>query len=260
MTVFRVCKTSDFTVMSNHHLRNRSLSLKAKGLLSQMLSFPPDWEFSLEGLAAINPEGVDAVRSGVRELERSGYVRRERFRDDHGRLRGSDYEVFERPVGEAGGVLPNSSKPVREEPTLDFPTLDSPRQDNPVQGGPMQENPMQLSTHVSNTYPLNTERLNTKRHDCGLRDSERPARHRFGIYGNVFLSDAELETLKAEFPKDWEERIERLGEYMRSKGRTYKDHLATIRSWARRDAQRLQKHQVSSIGNKVYDVAEGEAL
>ena len=70
MPVFRVEKNKDFTVMSNHHLRNQNISLKAKGLLSQMLSLPPDWDYTLAGLAAINLEGVDAIREAVRELER----------------------------------------------------------------------------------------------------------------------------------------------------------------------------------------------
>lgn len=63
MAVFRVERIKDYTVMSNHHLRNKNLSLKAKGLLSQMLSLPDDWDYTLKGLAAINKESVDAIVS-----------------------------------------------------------------------------------------------------------------------------------------------------------------------------------------------------
>ena len=69
MAVFRVERTRDYTVMSNHHLKNRSLSLKAKGLLSVMLSLPDEWDYTLRGLAAISKEGVDAIREAIRELE-----------------------------------------------------------------------------------------------------------------------------------------------------------------------------------------------
>ena len=76
MTVFRVEKNANYTVMSNEHLRNRELSLKAKGLLSQMLSLPEEWDYSLEGLSRINREGVDAIRTGICELEEHGYLER----------------------------------------------------------------------------------------------------------------------------------------------------------------------------------------
>ena len=89
MAVFRVEKNSGYTVMSNHHLRNRALSLKAKGLLSQMLSLPEDWDYTLQGLARINRESIDAIRQAIRELEQTGYIQRSRERDEKGRLRGA---------------------------------------------------------------------------------------------------------------------------------------------------------------------------
>ena len=97
MPVFRVERTKNFTVMSNHHLRDKTISLKAKGLLSQMLSLPNDWDYTLRGLAAINKESIDAVRTAVHELEAAGYVVRSRIRDERGQLRGCDYFVYEYP-------------------------------------------------------------------------------------------------------------------------------------------------------------------
>lgn len=97
MAVFRVERIKDYTVMSNHHLRNKNLSLKAKGLLSQMLSLPDDWDYTLKGLAAINKESVDAIRTAIWELENAGYVVRTRVRDERGCLRGCDYYVYEYP-------------------------------------------------------------------------------------------------------------------------------------------------------------------
>ena len=131
MAVFRVEKNSGYTVMSNHHLRNRALSLKAKGLLSQMLSLPEDWDYTLQGLARINRESIDAIRQAIRELEQAGYIQRSRERDEKGRLRGADYVIFELP----------QPVPASFSPTLENPTLENPTQENPTL-----ENPMQLNT------------------------------------------------------------------------------------------------------------------
>ena len=97
MAVFRVQKTQNYTIMSNHHLRNKALSLKAKGLLSLMLSLPEDWDYTTRGLASICKEGVDSVCATVRELEAAGYIIRRRIRDKNGQMRGMEYTVLEEP-------------------------------------------------------------------------------------------------------------------------------------------------------------------
>ena len=136
MAVFRVEKNSGYTVMSNHHLRNRALSLKAKGLLSQMLSLPEDWDYTLQGLARINRESIDAIRQAIRELEQAGYIQRSRERDEKGRLRGADYVIFELP----------QPIPASVSPTLENPTLENPTQENPTLENPMQLNKDKLIT------------------------------------------------------------------------------------------------------------------
>ena len=98
MAVFRVEKNRGYTVMSNHHLRNKDLSLKAKGLLSQMLSLPESWDFTLKGLSLINREQIDAIRAAVRELEQAGYIVRSRERDSQGRLRGGLHHLRTAPA------------------------------------------------------------------------------------------------------------------------------------------------------------------
>ena len=125
MSVFRVEKNKGYTVMSNHHLRNHTLSLKAKGLLSQMLSLPDDWDYTLQGLAQINKESIDAIREAVRELERAGYIKRSRERDERGCLRGTVYTIYEQPHAE-----PTPEEPTQEKPMLDKPTLENPMQLN----------------------------------------------------------------------------------------------------------------------------------
>ena len=146
MTVFRVEKNANYTVMSNEHLRNRDLSLKAKGLLSQMLSLPEEWDYSLEGLSRINREGVDAIRTGIRELEEHGYLERRRLRDGFGRLAGTEYVVRERAVA-------RPSPPESDEPALGFPMQGSPAQERPALANPRQLSKERSSKDPSNTYP-----------------------------------------------------------------------------------------------------------
>jgi len=122
MTVFHVAKNTNYTVMSNHHLRNRELSLKAKGLLSQMLSLPENWDYTLAGLTRISLEGKDAIRAAVVELEKAGYVTRSRVRNEKGHLQGTEYVIRERPVF--------SAQPALEEPASENPTLEDTTQLN----------------------------------------------------------------------------------------------------------------------------------
>ena len=93
MAVFRIERTRDYTVMSNHHLRNANLSLKAKGLLSMMLSLPEDWNYTTRGLAKICKEGVDAIGAALRELEAAGYIVRHKLRDRQGRISDTEYVI-----------------------------------------------------------------------------------------------------------------------------------------------------------------------
>ena len=126
MAVFRVERNTGYTVMSNHHLRNKELSLKAKGLLSQMLSLPEDWDYTLAGLSHINREKIDAIREAVKELEKAGYIVRSRERDEKGRLRGADYVIYEQPQPKEPEAATSSEQP----PTSDLPTWENPTQLN----------------------------------------------------------------------------------------------------------------------------------
>ena len=114
MAVFRVERNTGYTVMSNHHLRNKELSLKAKGLLSQMLSLPEDWDYTLAGLSYINRESIDAIRTAVWELEKAGYITRRQGRDEKGKMTAIEYTIYEQP----------------QPPELDCPILENPTQLN----------------------------------------------------------------------------------------------------------------------------------
>lgn len=97
MAVFRIEKTRNYTVMSNHHLRNAGLSLKSKGLLSMMLSLPEDWNYTTRGLAKICKEGTDSIGSALKELEHAGYIVRNRLRDSKGKIVDVEYVIYETP-------------------------------------------------------------------------------------------------------------------------------------------------------------------
>ena len=170
MAVFRVERTHNYTVMSNHHLRDKGLSLKAKGLLSQMLSLPEDWDYTLAGLAKINAEGRDAIRAAVQELERAGYIRRSRVRDGKGCLRGTEYVIYERPQQPDGDVPEN---PAAES---FFPS--QPALEEPVEGAPALENPTLEDTtqlNIDKTNPLKNKILTSQSTDSFPFPSSPPA-------------------------------------------------------------------------------------
>ena len=208
MPVFRVERNTGYTVMSNHHLRNKELTLKAKGLLSQMLSLPEDWDYTLAGLSHINREKIDAIREAVKELEKAGYIVRSRERDEKGRLRGADYIIYEQP-----------QLPEEQPPTLDYPTLENPTLDNPTLEKPTLENPTQLNkeilskeqsiTDVSITHSIPIPSLNPFPLDGGVaaepperKGTEAKTNSAVEIYREIIKDNIEYDFLLREKPLD----------------------------------------------------------
>nr|WP_240616085.1 DUF6017 domain-containing protein [Listeria kieliensis] len=147
MAVFRVEKNKGYTVMSNHHLRNKDLTLKAKGLLSQMLSLPESWDYTLAGLSFINKESIDAIRTAVLELEKAGYITRRQGRDPvTGKMAGIEYTIYEQP---------------QKPPSLENPISDKPIPDNPASASPASENPTEIITDEVITDLTNTDLSST---------------------------------------------------------------------------------------------------
>jgi len=131
MSVFRVEKSREFTVISNSVFKDRTLSAKAKGLLVEMLSLPENWDYTLKGLTYLFTDGLDSIRQGIRELEEHGYIVRERKRDEKGRLGGMEYVIYETPREPA--------EPTSEEPDCADPAEEFPATGNPIQGKPAEE-------------------------------------------------------------------------------------------------------------------------
>ena len=189
MAVFRIEKTRDYTVMSNHHLRDMSLSLKAKGLLSLMLSLPENWDYTMKGLARICKDGIDSISGGIRELEEHGYLIRERVRGANGQLGSIEYTILEQPKE----PTPAQEKPIRENPVQANPTLVT----------PVQEEPAQLNKEESSNYPSRTDLSSTELSNPIQSNPPTPAGVRMGTdrmgarecYREVILDNIEYSYL-----------------------------------------------------------------
>jgi len=202
MAVFRIEKTQNYTVMSNHHLRNTGLSLKAKGLLSQILSLPENWDYTLKGLSRINRENVDAIRTAVQELERAGYITRSRERKDNGQLGGTEYVIHEQPpdsfTPNADTTPPISDSPTQEKPILDFPTQANPTLENPTQLNKECKAITEKSiTDLSNTHSIPFTSQSPERNG-----TEATSKSAFDIYREIIQDNIEYEYLLDRYTHD----------------------------------------------------------
>ena len=162
MAIFRIERTKDYTVMSNYHLRDSSLSLKSKGLLSMMLSLPDEWNYSIRGLASICKEGVDAIGSALRELEKTGYIVRNQLRDSNGRIKDTEYIIYEQ------AKKPNisESSPCTENPDM-VAVSESPSEadciSQPCSASPDADFPDVVTPHMKNHAQLNIDKSNIEK-------------------------------------------------------------------------------------------------
>ena len=213
MAVFRIERTRDYTVMSNHHLRNANLSLKAKGLLSMMLSLPEDWNYTTRGLAKICKEGVDAIGAALRELEAAGYIVRHKLRDRQGRISDTEYVIY-------------------EQPQLRKPDTDSPDTENPYMDKPDTEKPAELNIEKSNTEKSITYGSSTDsipfRETAAAGPPERKGRDAMSVteienYRELILENIEYDCMKQRYPlylDDLNEIVELLVETVCAKRKT----------------------------------------
>lgn len=202
MAVFRIEKTRDYTVMSNHHLRDTELSLKAKGLLSMMLSLPEEWNYTTRGLAAICKEGTDCIGSALKELEKTGYIVRNRLRDNKGKIVDVEYVIYETPR------KPNPACPHEGPPDTDCPDTENPDMDNPGL-----ENQPQLNKDTSSNYQQKKDLSNTNKSNPILSNPPTPAGTRMGtdgmesreIYRQIILENIDYEILATDPQVDREQ-------------------------------------------------------
>ena len=212
MAIFRIEKTENYMVMSNHHLRNSTLSLKAKGLLSQILSLPENWDYTLSGLSRINRESVDTIRTAVQELERAGYVTRSRERKENGHYGNMEYLIRELPTDG------DSTPPISTEPTLNKPISQNPTQANSTLGNTTQLNKDKAITEKSNTDLLSTESnpippQTPKQHKQDRNGTETVKKNVFDIHREIIHENIEYEHL-LENNKHDHDRINEIVELM----------------------------------------------
>ena len=218
MAVFRIERTRDYTVMSNHHLRDKALSLKSKGLLSMMLSLPDDWNYTTRGLAKICKEGVDAIGGALRELESTGYIVRHQLRDRQGRISDTEYVIYEQPQPKA--------------PDTPQPDTASPDTENPYLADPDTEKPAELNIEKSRTQKSNTQGSSTDsipfRGTAAARPPERKGRDAMSMeemqdYRELILENIEYDHLCREFEtyrEDLDEIVELIVETVCARRKT----------------------------------------
>ena len=218
MAVFRIERTRDYTVMSNHHLRDKALSLKSKGLLSMMLSLPEDWNYTTRGLAKICKEGVDAIGGALRELESAGYIVRHQMRDRQGRISDTEYVIYEQPQPKV--------------PDTPQPDTASPDTENPYLADPDTEKPAELNIEKSRTQKSNTQGSSTDsipfRGTAAARPPERKGRDAMSMeemqdYRELILENIEYDHLCREFEtyrEDLDEIVELIVETVCARRKT----------------------------------------
>ena len=218
MAVFRIERTRDYTVMSNHHLRNANLSLKAKGLLSMILSLPEEWNYTTRGLASICKEGVDAIGSALKELETAGYIVRRQLRGANGRITDTEYIIYEQPQPKKLDMLPSD--------------VVSPDTENPDMVKPDTEKPAELNIEKSNTEKSITYGSSTDsipfRETAAARPPERKGRDAMSVteienYRELILENIEYDYLCREFStyrEDLDEIVELMVETVCAKRKT----------------------------------------
>lgn len=208
MPVFRIMKNTNYTVMSNYHLRDTRLSLKAVGLLSKMLSLAEEWNYTNRGLAKICKEGVDAVGSALRELEHAGYLERRQLRSESGKIQDTEYIIYEIPQ-QKERINETTTEPENHEftsiPTHEGKNIvssenkDGQRIPYPVR--PYTENPDTATSDTKSTAQLNKDRYNTNRSSINLSSSERSERMDYETAVCLLRDNIEYDVLLERYPK-----------------------------------------------------------
>lgn len=207
----KVVKNNNFTIMSNIHLRNKELSLKAKGLMSLCLSLPETWDYSIAGLVTLSTDGRDSVSKALEELKKMGFLVVENKRTEKGTFK-TYYTFYENP---------EESKTI-----TDFPTRENASDRN---GFSDTDKPMQIN-RCSSTDSEKPEQINTNNKELKLntKKSNKENKSSFGEFKNVFLTSNEVEKLKAIWGASFSKGVEKLSSYKEASGKKYKSDYAVL--------------------------------
>ena len=221
MAVIRVVKNKDYTVMSNVHLKDKRLSLKAIGLLSIVLSLPDSWHYTVNGLVGSVKDGKDSVESAIKELKKNGYLRVDKIYPNGNCNRIQyQYTFFEKPQEVVIQPLENQDVENQEVESQVF------------------ENPhAYINTNKQNTKELNTNKQ---------------SKHKYGEYQHVLLTDKEHTHLVELYGSSLDEHIKILDEYIETSGKNYKNHSLVLQKWVHDEWMKRNKNKPVKLDSKFY--------
>lgn len=221
IAVIRVIKNRNYTVMSNTHLKDKRLSLKAIGLLSVVLSLSEDWHYTVNGLVGIVKDGKDSVESAIKELKKNGYLRVEKIYPNANSNRIQyQYTFFENPQ------------------EVDFQPIENQGIEKQCVETQVLENPY---TYKDTNKP-NTNKLNTNTQ----------SKHKYGEFQHVLLTDKEHTHLLDLYGDSLDEHIKILDEYIETSGKKYKSHSLVIQKWVHDEWMKRNKNNPVKLDSKFY--------
>lgn len=221
MAIIRVVKNKDYTVMSNTHLHDKRLSLKAVGLLSIVLSLPDDWHYTVNGLVGNVKDGKDSVESAIKELKKNGYLRVDKIYPNGNCNRIQyQYTFFEKPQEVVFQPLENQDVENQEVESQVF------------------ENP--------HAY------INTNKQSTNKQNTKEQSKHKYGEYQHVLLTDKEHAHLVELYGSSLDEHIKILDEYIETSGKNYKNHSLVLQKWVHDEWTKRNKNNPVKLDSKFY--------
>lgn len=221
MAIIRVVKNKDYTVMSNTHLRDKRLSLKAVGLLSIVLSLPDDWHYTINGLVGSVKDGKDSVESAIKELKKNGYLRVDKIYPNGNCNRIQyQYTFFEKSQEVVFQPLENQDIENQEVESQVF------------------ENP--------HAY------INTNKQSTNKQNTKEQSKHKYGEYQHVLLTDKEHTHLVELYGSSLDEHIKILDEYIETSGKSYKNHSLVLQKWVHDEWTKRNKNNPVKLDSKFY--------
>ena len=241
MAVIRIIKNKDYTVMSNVHLKDKRLSLKAIGLLSVVLSLPDSWQYTVNGLVGAVKDGKDSVESAIKELKKNGYLRVEKIypNENSNRIQ-YQYTFFENPQEVDFQSLENQDIEKQEIESQPIENQDIEKQE--IESQPIENPYAYKDTNKLNTNRLNTNRLNTNKE----------SKHKYGEYQHVLLTDKEHTHLVELYGSSLDEHIKILDEYIETSGKSYKNHSLVLQKWVHDEWTKRNKNNPVKLDSKFY--------
>lgn len=226
IAVIRVIKNKNYTVMSNTHLKDKRLSLKAIGLLSVVLSLPDDWHYTVNGLVGIVKDGERAVNGALSELKENGYLRIEK-------------------------LYPN--KDGRNKIEYQYIFSETPQD---LQNVPLEQDIQNVGLHNVGLQDVGLQNVGTYKYtnkpNTNNKNTNKQSKHKYGEYKHVLLTDKEHTHLLDLYGDSLDEHIKILDEYIETSGKKYKNHSLVIQKWVHDEWTKRNKNNPVKLDSKFY--------